>query len=70
VILYEMLTGGLPFRGPDFLAQKRAQELLPPSQAAPGLPPSLDATISRALQPDPARRFRSAAELSQALEAA
>ncbi|MEK9144662.1 MAG: serine/threonine-protein kinase, partial [Elusimicrobiota bacterium] len=66
VCLYEMLTGALPFGGPNFLAQKTEMRFAPPSRA--GLPPGLDSFMQRALQAEPGRRFHSAAELLAALE--
>lgn len=67
VCLYEMLTGRLPYGGPNFQAQKMAMRFSPPSALVPGLPPQLDAIILRALAADPDRRFASAGELSQAV---
>jgi serine/threonine-protein kinase len=67
VLLYEALTGSLPFPGPNYLAQKRELAFVPASRAAPGLPPGLDAVFARALHPDPARRYHSAAEFSAAV---
>lgn len=69
VILYEMLTGRLPFEGPNFLAQKREQGYLRPSKALAGLPPALDAVVEKALQPEPGRRWHSPSELAAALSA-
>jgi serine/threonine-protein kinase len=66
VCLYEMLTGNLPFEGPNFLAQKREKRFKPPS--ASGLPPGVDAVLARALEPGPKDRYHSAAELAAALE--
>ena len=67
VMLYELVTGKLPFMGPNYLAQKREMLFVPPSQAAPGLPGALDDVIRRALDPEPERRYHCAAELAQAL---
>ena len=66
VCLYEAATGALPFPGPDFLAQKRGMAFVPPSKAA-GLPPSFDAFMAKALQPEPKNRFHSGAEMAAAL---
>jgi hypothetical protein len=68
VMLYELTTGGLPFAGPNYLAQKRDRAFRPPSQAAPGLSAELDALIARALAPEPQHRFRSAADFAAALD--
>ena len=63
VLLYEALTGQLPFPGPNYLAQKRELHFVPPTQRVPALPKEIDGLIVRALQPDPKHRFHSAAEL-------
>ena len=69
VCLYEMLTGELPFKGPNFLAQKREALWTPPSRVAPGLPAGVDGVFAAALAPEPSRRFKSAAALRAACEA-
>ncbi|MBI5595394.1 MAG: serine/threonine protein kinase [Elusimicrobia bacterium] len=68
VLFYESLTGKLPFPGPNYLAQKRELRFIPASHAAPGLPSGLDSVFSRALHPDPAKRFHSAAEFTGAVD--
>ncbi len=73
VLLYEMLTGELPFTAdsPVQLALKHInEEPEPPSWRRPGLPPALDSLILKALQKEPADRFPSAAEMAQALRQA
>jgi serine/threonine-protein kinase len=70
VLLYEMLTGALPFRGErsgDILVKQVTMR--PPSARAlvPGLPEALDAIIERALAKDPGRRFPSMAAFRAAL---
>lgn len=65
VCLYEMLTGWLPFEGPDFAAQKRSLRFLPATQRNPALPKEVDAVLHKALQPDFRNRFRSASEFSR-----
>ena len=67
VILYEMATGRLPFEGPNFLAQKREMRYLPPSRVVAGLSREIDPLVWRALQPEAAKRFRSAEEFSRSL---
>ena len=73
VVLYELLTGRVPFEGeaPISIALKHINELpVPPGQLRPGLPPALEAVVMRALEKDPARRFQSAEEFIAALERA
>ncbi|MDX6728593.1 MAG: eukaryotic-like serine/threonine-protein kinase [Baekduia sp.] len=73
VVLYELLTGRVPFDGeaPVAIALKQISEApVPPSQLRPGLPPALEAVVMRALEKDPARRFADADEFMGALEAA
>ncbi len=71
VVLYEMLSGGVPFTGEDPLsvALKHVQE--PPRPLAelrPDLPAELCALVHRALEKDPTARFHSAAAMQDALE--
>jgi beta-lactam-binding protein with PASTA domain/predicted Ser/Thr protein kinase len=71
VILYELLTGVVPFEGESAVAiafKQVAAEPYPPSAINPALPQSLDAVVLRALAKDPAQRYASAEELIAALE--
>src|SRR3954471_20482050 len=73
VVLYELLTGQLPFEGeaPISIALKHVNERpAPVGQMRPGIPPALDAVVLRALEKDPALRFQTAEEFIAALEAA
>jgi hypothetical protein len=74
VVLYEMVTGEVPFSAdvPYRVLIKHANEPpRPPSELAPGLAPGIEAVILRALEKAPERRFQSArdmrAELRKAL---
>lgn len=72
VVLFEMLTGRLPFEGDNDLAiaLRHASEPAPlPSEVAAGVPPALDTIVGRALRKDPAERFATAREFSDALRA-
>ena len=69
VILYEMLAGRVPFVGPNFSAQKREMAFPSLLQAAPGLPPAAEGVVMRALAADSRKRYASAAEFADALDA-
>ena len=66
--LYEMLTGLPPFRGPNFLAQKRERAFRPLREVAPDAPEWLEAAVNRCLEPDPEKRHEAAAQLRELLE--
>jgi serine/threonine-protein kinase len=71
VILYEMLTGKLPFSGPSPLAAMNDRLLnhpLPPSVADPSISPQLQEIIYRALERDPKNRYATAKEFIHDLE--
>ncbi len=70
VIAHKCVTGVLPFEGEsvgDLLVKICTSPLPTPSVTFPGLPASFDGWFYRALERDPARRFSSALELSEAL---
>ena len=71
VILYELLTGRLPFDGPlaAVLAQVLFQEPEPPRQHRPDLDPALEAICLKAMAKKAADRLASMAELHDALGA-
>jgi beta-lactam-binding protein with PASTA domain/predicted Ser/Thr protein kinase len=73
VILYEALTGKVPFEGDSAVAvalKQVSQTPQRPSAINPQVSPALDAVVMRALAKDPAQRFQDAAAFSAALEAA
>ncbi len=66
VVLYEMLTGKVPFEGdgPVAVALKHIQETpKAPSELVDDVPEELEAVIKKAMAKDPAQRYRSAAEI-------
>jgi serine/threonine protein kinase len=71
VILYELLTGQLPFRGPvhEVLVQIQAQPPRPPSVLRPDLDPRLEAVCLKALAKSPAERQPTMSEVAAALAA-
>ena len=71
VILYEMLTGKLPFHGPTPLAAMNDRLLnhpTPPSVADPSVSPQMQEIIYRALERDPKNRYPRAEEFLHDLE--
>jgi serine/threonine protein kinase len=75
VVLFECLTGKLPFQASNPMAVMLAHLQRPaplPSEVAPhaGIPAAMDALILRALAKDPADRFADASDMAQALRIA
>jgi beta-lactam-binding protein with PASTA domain/tRNA A-37 threonylcarbamoyl transferase component Bud32 len=73
IILYEMLTGRVPFEGESAvtIALKQVNERpTPPSAYNGAVGPALEAAVMRALEKHPAQRFQDADEFIAALEAA
>jgi serine/threonine-protein kinase len=73
VVLWESLTGARLFGGVDLLetiAKVRESPIPDPRTRVASLPPPLAAVTMRALERDPAARFATAAEMSDALEEA
>ncbi|MEF2560665.1 MAG: Stk1 family PASTA domain-containing Ser/Thr kinase [Eggerthellaceae bacterium] len=70
VVLYEAATGQLPFDGQDAVsvAVKQVNETPAlPSTINPNIDPNLEAIIMKALEKDPARRFKDASEMRHIL---
>jgi len=70
VVIYEMLTATLPFRGNTLAAvfdQILHQEPEPLTQLNPAVPPELDRIVSRALQKAPVSRYYAARDMHNAL---
>jgi serine/threonine-protein kinase len=71
-LLYFLLAGRPPFRGPtvlDVLDAHRHRPVPPLSGGAPGVPDDLEAVVLRCLAKDPAARYADAATLDRALAA-
>ena len=71
IVLYEMVTGRLPFDGdsPISIAVKRLTDKPPPPrQTVPDLDPRWEAAVLRCLEVDPADRFASAGDVVRSLE--
>ena len=70
VVLYEMVTGQLPFEGrgqSDLLLKPLTSAPIPPSQRVGGLPPDLESLLLRCLARDPSDRPHDAFALHDAL---
>jgi serine/threonine-protein kinase len=73
VILYELLTGRLPFEGESAVAIAVKHLTEEPPRVAefrPDVHPALEAAVMKALVKDPKHRYRDAAEFSAALQSA
>jgi eukaryotic-like serine/threonine-protein kinase len=71
VILYEMLTGKLPFSGPTPMAAMNDRLLnhpVPPRVVDPSISPQLQEVLYRALERDPKNRYAAAREFAHDLE--
>jgi eukaryotic-like serine/threonine-protein kinase len=71
IILYEMLTGKLPFNGPSPLAAMNERLLnypIPPRVADPTVSPQLQEVIYRAIERDPQNRYAKAHNFAWDLE--
>jgi serine/threonine-protein kinase len=71
VILYEMLSGKLPFSGPSPLAAMNDRLLnypTPPRVAEPSISPQLQEILYRALERDPRNRYANAHDFAWDLE--
>ena len=64
VIAYQMFTGLLPFQA---VVNTHAVELPRPSSINTALPPTIDAVILRAIEVEPARRYRSGRSFADAI---
>ncbi len=69
VILYEMLAGRAPFSG-DRISAVLEQVTVSDPPPVPGMPPSVQAILRRALEKDPLGRYPSARALATAFRAA
>jgi len=72
VVLYEMVTGSVPFRSEQLVILLNAilkQPAPPPSRARPDTPPWLDRLVLRCLEKDPEARPRSMEEVNAVLAA-
>ncbi len=72
-LLYQVVTGRLPHAGNSVIelySQVLEQVPTPPRELCPDLAPALEAVVLKAIEKEPKKRYRSAIELSDALNAA
>ncbi|HVY77030.1 MAG TPA: protein kinase [Solirubrobacterales bacterium] len=70
VVLYQFLTGRLPYEGStlaELAVRQQNEKPLPPSTYNDAVPATLGAAVLRALEGDPSRRYASASELAGGL---
>src|SRR5271165_6567583 len=71
VMLYEMLTGKVPFTGPSafvIMNDRLLNNPVPPRELDPGISPQLQEIIYRAMEREPSKRYPSAREFAHDLE--
>ena len=71
VMLYEMLTGAVPFSGPNafvIMNERLLNNPVPPREIEPSISPQLQEIIYRAMERDPKNRYPNAHEFAWDLE--
>lgn len=71
ITLYELLTGNPPYQGTspfEIIEAARAGNCCTPRSINPQIPESLESIVLRAMAPDPARRYETAAALADDLD--
>src|SRR5262252_582286 len=72
IIMYEMLTGRVPFQAETFnqlLFEIALAKIIPARQVVPDLDPAIDSIVMKASARDPAHRFQTCDEFVAALDA-
>jgi len=70
IVLYELVTGRVPFDADNPVAvalMHMNDEMVPPSQYVPGIPPALEEVIRKATNKYQVNRYKSASEMYDAL---
>jgi serine/threonine-protein kinase len=71
VMFYEMLTGKVPFSGPNAFAvmnDRLVNQIVPPRNLEPSITPQLQEILYRALEREPKNRYHGAREFAHDLE--
>lgn len=70
IVLYELIAGRTPFaelKGNEALEAVRRSDIPPPSEFRSGVPPALEAIVTRAVARNPEERYQSGRDLQSAL---
>jgi len=70
IVLYEMLTGKLPFKGStqvDIVEQELQHAITPPNEINASIPKFLSQIVMKALLPNPSQRYQTPYEMQQDL---
>ncbi|WP_161982508.1 serine/threonine protein kinase [Dictyobacter alpinus] len=73
VLIYQMVTGNVPFRGPNpvtIVMKHMRDQPVPPSQINSAVTPDVERVILQTLEKDPTRRFRTPKALANAFHQA
>ena len=73
ILLYELLTGSLPFKADsefDLMRMQVSEPATPPRELVPEIPESIERLLLRALEKDPAQRFEGARGFREGIDAA
>jgi eukaryotic-like serine/threonine-protein kinase len=73
IVLYEMLTGSVPFKGDSAVtvALKHVNEMAPePAQLVPGMPYTLNQIVMKSIAKDPDLRYQNAEQFARDLRSA
>jgi serine/threonine-protein kinase len=63
--IYELVSGDIPFPGPNFLAQKERMTFKPLVDVVSGVPTELAVAVERCLRFDPKERFQTVEEFAR-----
>lgn len=70
IVLYEVLTGALPFNAPtseDLARMHLEEQPIPISEYIPDVPPALEQIVTKVLSKEPSARYRTADQLGRVL---
>jgi len=65
--VYELLSGELPFPGPNFYLQKEKMSYRPLAERATDIPRNISAAVEKCLRFDPKERFQTVEDFAREL---